>query len=273
MAAARQVHITTTCTIGPHALLALGHAALALQPAEATHEGDHAEQHADAGAHEAPAPTVGLADITADQRCDEGAKVDAHVEDHEALVAARISWRIELADDVADVGFEEAATHHHQGEATFEAEFGRHHQHELASGHHDAADNHCPLCTEQAVRRPTTQDARRIDERGIGAVGEGRATFTRGKRRCDVERQQGAHPVVTEPLPHLGEEQHVEAGRMALAGHGSGVAQVGTPEGDERGEGRERLATPANRNTPESARKVSRLQVAKARTRPWQRPR
>ncbi len=49
-----------------------------------------------------------LAEIAADERRDEGAEVDPHVEDREAGVAARVVGRVELADDGADVRLEQS---------------------------------------------------------------------------------------------------------------------------------------------------------------------
>ena len=50
-------------------------------------------------AREADVPVDALSEIAADQRRDERAEVDAHVEDREAGVAALIVGRVERADD------------------------------------------------------------------------------------------------------------------------------------------------------------------------------
>ena len=50
-------------------------------------------------------PVDALPEIAADQRRDERAEVDPHVEDREAGVAAVVVRRVELADDDADVAF------------------------------------------------------------------------------------------------------------------------------------------------------------------------
>ena len=52
-----------------------------------------AKGHADAGAGEAEVPVDALREIAGDQRADEGAEVDAHVEDREARIAAAVALR------------------------------------------------------------------------------------------------------------------------------------------------------------------------------------
>ncbi|MEZ5459989.1 MAG: hypothetical protein R3E65_11990 [Steroidobacteraceae bacterium] len=69
-----------------------------------------AEQHADAGGEEARAPAVlqcWAYKKKRDQRADEGADVDAHVEDREARIAPAAAFRIQLGDDGRDVGLQQ----------------------------------------------------------------------------------------------------------------------------------------------------------------------
>src|ERR1043166_3326255 len=64
---------------------------------------DQAEDHADAGGGEADVPVDLLSEPAGDERREEGAEVDAHVENGERGVAARVVARVERADDGADV--------------------------------------------------------------------------------------------------------------------------------------------------------------------------
>ncbi len=71
--------------------------AVAFEPAASEDEHEIAGQHADAGQSEAPLPTVGFAEIGAQDGRPETTQVDAEVLEREARVAARIVRPIELA--------------------------------------------------------------------------------------------------------------------------------------------------------------------------------
>ena len=81
---------------------------------------DYAERHTHAGKREAEVPVDALPRVTADQRSDRGADVNAHVKDREARVAAQVCGSIELADDRADVGLEQARPAYHDTQARIE---------------------------------------------------------------------------------------------------------------------------------------------------------
>jgi len=91
---------------------------------------------------------------------------------------------------------------------------------EMAAGDDDAAgENRTPL-PDQAIGDPAARQARHVDHRRVEAVHGARDRRlepepARGDRRGHEQDQQRAHAVVTEPLPHLGEEQHRKAARMA----------------------------------------------------------
>src|SRR5262245_4886178 len=73
----------------------------------AYHVLNQAERHPDASRSEADMPVDILAEVTAYQRRDERANVDAHVKDREARVAALVFRTVELADNRARVRFEQ----------------------------------------------------------------------------------------------------------------------------------------------------------------------
>ena len=64
------------------------------------------EHHTDSGGSEAPVPVVALTEESSHERSEEGAEVDAHIEDGEAGVTPRPSLRIQLTDHRADVRLE-----------------------------------------------------------------------------------------------------------------------------------------------------------------------
>ena len=67
-----------------------------------------AREHADAGGAEAVVPAEPLAERAADERGEERAEVDPHVEDREGAVPPRIARRVEASDLCRDVGLEGA---------------------------------------------------------------------------------------------------------------------------------------------------------------------
>ena len=191
------------------------------------------------------APAVGrvLAERRADQRREEGADVDAHVEDDEGAVAARVALRIEVAHHRRDVRLEEAVADAHEHEAEVEAgrRFGkgdaeqrqgkgtrgaqgveRRGEHELPGGHHQAAEDHRLALAEPVVGDPAAEDRGAVDEPQVPTVELQRlrvrpaeARIDRVRRGRGVQHEQRAHAVEAEALPHLRGEQEVEALRVA----------------------------------------------------------
>ena len=86
----------------------------------AGHVLNEAEHHADAGRGEAEVPVDVLSEIAADERREERAEVDAHVEDREPGIAPLVLGRIELADDDADVAFQQPRADDDQEQAEIE---------------------------------------------------------------------------------------------------------------------------------------------------------
>ena len=75
-------------------------------------ERNQADDHADTGRAKAVLPAEGLAQPAAKQRGGERADVDAHVENREATVAARVVLRVQFADDRGNIGLQITNTHH-----------------------------------------------------------------------------------------------------------------------------------------------------------------
>ena len=80
------------------------------------------EDHADAGRAESEMPADFLSEVTADQRPDQGADIDAHVIVRIPGVSFRSSFRIELADQTADIGFEQSGADDDQRQSQVEGE-------------------------------------------------------------------------------------------------------------------------------------------------------
>ena len=190
-----------------------------VEPLLSEHVLHEAERHADAGAREADVPVDPLREVAGDERPDERAEVDPHVEDREAGVAARVAWRVEGSDERADVRLEQSGAEHDQREADVEERQCLEGQREMAGGDDDAAEQRAPVCpsSRSATSRPGSRRPRRCRCRcrrsSRARVGEAEPA---GRHRRDhVEDEERAHAVIAEALPHLGEEQRGEAARMA----------------------------------------------------------
>jgi hypothetical protein len=83
---------------------------------------------------------------------------------------------------------------------------------------HDAADEDRALLPDQAIGDPAARNRQRVDAEGVeavdrrGSLGVHAEAAARGVRH--EQHQQGAHSVIAEALPHLGEEQGREAARV-----------------------------------------------------------
>ena len=179
-----------------------------------------ANRHADARRGKARVPAHALAQIAAHERRQERAEVDAHVENREAGVAPLVFGRVELADDHADVALEQPGANHDQDEPEVEGHDRRHGHREVAAGDDDAAVEHGPPLPDQPIRNPAARQRGHVRHRGVEAIDGPALRRIEGEppgrqRRRHVEQQQGAHPVVAEPLPHLGEKEDGEPARVA----------------------------------------------------------
>jgi hypothetical protein len=127
--------------------------------------------------------------------------------------------RVELSDDHCDVALEQAGADHDQREAEEEGRQRLQRHAEVPGRDQDAAVEHRAPRPEQPIGDPPARQARHVDARGVEAVDRpgngGVEAQAAGRDRCRHEQdEQRPHPVVAEPLPHLGEEENGEAARM-----------------------------------------------------------
>ncbi len=101
-------------------LLRLGRFGMAVQELLPVRERNQADDHADAGRAEAVLPAEGFTEPAAQQRGDERADVDAHVENRKARITTRVVLGIQLADDRRDIGLQVPDAHHDQREGQVE---------------------------------------------------------------------------------------------------------------------------------------------------------
>ena len=177
------------------------------------------EHHADAGGAEAKMPVDRLPQVSAHQRSEKSAEVDAHVIDRESRVAPRAAFGIQIADDRADVGLQQAGADDDEREADVERDDVRNGEREVADRNDGAAPEHRAAQAEQPVRDPSARQRDDIHGRGVEAVNRGRrhvvqAHAAGGDGVGHEQHENGAHAVVAEALPHLGEEERRQPARM-----------------------------------------------------------
>ena len=196
------------------------------------------DQHADAGGGKAVMPARLLAERAADERRQEGADIDADIEDGIGAVAAVVAGRVEAADLGGNIRLERAAAENEGEERDQKQLLDRHH--EMPDRHEDGAEDDGAAAAQHAVGEEAAEDRRQVNERRVEAVdlrGE-RLHAERAEYGLEqafqaaeaergigvpadeqvfrhVEHEQRAHPVIREALPHLGREQEGEALGMA----------------------------------------------------------
>jgi hypothetical protein len=146
----------------------------------------------------------------------------AMVED-EALLVGGARWAIA---EIVDLHFVALAVDQGVGLRRLAAEGQR----EVADRHQDRAELHRPLGSEILVGDEPADERGEIDQRGVAAIEAGCGMVAEDEMLGQIERQQRAHAIVAEALPHLGGEQPRElvgvAEPFALA-RGILVADVG----------------------------------------------
>ena len=169
-------------------------------------------------AHGGSAKTVVPADLLAQgaghQRGQEGAQVDTHVEDR---ITARTAWvvlaLVQVTDHRSRVRLEQAVANDQQAQCQVQQRLIRHR--DMAQHHHRAANHRGPALAQIPIRQRATDHRCEVNEAGVEAIQRQRVVARIAQRVDEIQHQQRTHPVVTEALPHLGEENHLQAGRLA----------------------------------------------------------
>ena len=194
----------------------------AAELAAADPEPHQADQHADARGDEHV--LVGRHGLGTEQlvgqdagqhRGEQRAGVDAHVEDGEARVAARVVDAIQLPDHAGDVGLEQAVAGDDRGQADAEHPVIGNGDQEQAQRHHRRADQDRALVADDAVGDEAAEQRRRVDQRQVGAIELAGPGLAFGELGDDVQRQCPADAVEREAFPELGHEQHPQRTRVA----------------------------------------------------------
>lgn len=184
-----------------------------------SHEDDQADGQTDAGGSEGGVPSVLVPHDRSYEVADEGAQVDAEVEDSEPCVLQLAVLRVESAEHRRDVRFEEAIPDDQQRQSEVEHAHAFEGQADVSGAHDDAAEHDRLAVAEDPISDETADEGREINHGRVRAKDRPSLRFVESQstlvdRRRHVERQQAEHEVEAEPFPHLREEQPGELARV-----------------------------------------------------------
>ena len=183
------------------------------------HEDGCARNHADGGQAEAVVPAERLTDVAAQQRRHGSTEVDAHIEDRKTAIALVAAFGIERSNHRRDVRLEEAIAQDQQGQCGVKRQTVFDGHHEVARCHQQAAEYHRSPGPQKTIRQHAAEERRHVHQRSVGAIDRiGLAVPVLQEPLYHVKNEQSAHAVVAEALPHLGEEEGEQAGRVADQG-------------------------------------------------------
>ena len=178
----------------------------------------------DAGGAEAPVPLVALAEPARDERPEEGAEVDPHVEDRERRRrVGRPPSGYRSPTIVETFGLRSPVPQMMKKRPMKKVVVRRNRHREVPEGDHPTADPDRLALPPQVVGHPATRKRHDVHERRVEpvdrapAVGASKPSpgIRLDGRRGHEERQKRPHAVVGEALPHLREEERREAARMS----------------------------------------------------------
>ena len=117
---------------------------------------------------EAVVPAEPLPECAADQRREECAEVDAHIEDREGAVPPRITRRVESSNLSRDIRLEGPVPEYQKQQSGEEERFDSHE--EMADSHQKSAEDHCPALADDLVRENPSEKWRQVDQRSVKPV-------------------------------------------------------------------------------------------------------
>src|SRR6058998_363218 len=121
---------------------------------------------------------LALAEGSDDERGDESAHVDAHVEDREACVASHIGGIVQRTDHRADVRLQQTCAHHDQRETEVKGRQGWIRETEVPERDDDAAPQHAAELAKPTIGDDAAGNRRRVDAERVPAI-DGRGVLGR----------------------------------------------------------------------------------------------
>ncbi len=144
-------------------------------------EDNQGDQHPDTTDTKAPVPAVGFDQPAGNQRGNERAHVDAHIEQRETAVTTRIAFFIQGADHDRDTGLEQAGAEHDKHQADEEqvvAHDGRQGDRQVPERNQNRTVPDGPLLAEPVIRQPAARQRSEVHGAGKDADNR-RGVFTR----------------------------------------------------------------------------------------------
>ena len=181
---------------------------------------NEAERHPDRGKCESRVPAEGLGRDGHELRAEKRPGVDTHVEDGEARVTPRAAFGVQLRDDRADVGLQQAHAEHRDEQPHEKQQLGAGRHQGVAGHNEDAAREDRTLLTYEAVGNPATKQARKVTTCQVETV-DGACRLVRepettlGGSGSHEEDENCPGAVVAEALPHFREEEGSDATWLA----------------------------------------------------------
>ena len=160
-------------------------------------------------------PIHTLGEPPGDDRTEECAQIDAHVEQREPRIPALVASLIQGTNDRADVGLEQSRPDDDQRQAGIEGRQAVKGQREMSERDDDPADKHAAVLPQPSIGDEPTENRREPYAGDVGGIGATRMAVRESQRLGHVQDEKSPHPVIAEALPHLGEEERRETARVA----------------------------------------------------------
>ena len=162
-------------------------------------------------------PAVEFADVHHQNSAQEGADVDAGIEQAKSSVASGIVLVVQLAHHGGNVGFKEARAYDVEGNAQVEQFRRRYGNDGAARNHEQSAPKQGTLEAQNLVCHDAADEGEGVDKGLDGAVLKVGVFLAQVQLRHHENRQHAAQAVEAETLPHFGEEQPPELAGVGAA--------------------------------------------------------
>ena len=170
---------------------------------------NQAERHANCCDAKTPVETLPAPQGGGKQRTNECANIDAHIEDGEATIAARVIATIHGTKHNLCGGLNTAGADGDKNEANGQTSYcGNKRQSNVTKHHHAGRVKQCAFCTQDSVSNKRSQQAGHVDQAAVGTHNRRRvrpvqAKATIGSGVIHVQQDKGLHAIEAKALPHF----------------------------------------------------------------------
>ncbi len=173
------------------------------------------QQHANARAGKAQVPIHFLREPPRDEGPNERAEVNAHIENGKPRVPSRVGRFIQRSDDAADVGLQQPGADHDEREAGIEEGERVKREGEVSERDDDPAEEDAAVLAQPAVGNDSAEDWSRPGSHRVVPIDRAGVRVVKSEPMHHIQDEERPHSVITEALPHLGEEKGGEAAWVA----------------------------------------------------------